>query len=102
MKAVHLKNVPAAAKIYVPTDDSRVQSAVFPADRVDMAQTPAVWQRHGQGYIAYIGDVNNESGSQVLIMAMLSKLLVSLIKTVRALICVRYRRQRGPAPTCHS
>ena len=73
MKAVHLKNVPAAAKIYVPTDDSRVQSAVFPADRVDIAQTPAVWQLHGQGYIAYIGDVNNESGSRALIMAMLSK-----------------------------
>ena len=78
MKAVHLKNVPAAAKIYAPTDDSRVQSAVFPADRVDIAQTPAVWQLHGQGYIAYIGDVNNERSSQALIMAMLSKFLVTL------------------------
>lgn len=72
MKAVHLKNVPAAAKLYLPTNDSRVQSFVFPPDRVDTAQTPAVWQKHGQGFIAYIGDVNNESGSQVLIMAMLS------------------------------
>lgn len=73
MKAVHLTNVPATAKLYVPTDDSRVQSAVFPPTRVDTAQTPAVWQKHGQGFIAYIGDVNNESGSQALIMAMLSK-----------------------------
>ena len=75
MKAVHLSNVPAAAKIYVPTDDSRVQSAVFPAD-VDTAQTPAVWQNHGQGHIAYIGDVNNESGSRALIKIMLSKWLM--------------------------
>lgn len=73
MKAVHLKNVPPAAKVYVPTNDSRVQSAVFPPDRVDTAQTPAVWQKHGQGYVAYIGDVNNESGSQALLMAMLSE-----------------------------
>ncbi|KAF6228224.1 hypothetical protein HO133_007954 [Letharia lupina] len=71
MKAVHLGNVHAADKVYVPTDHSRVQSAVFPPDRVDTAQTPAVWQKHGQGHIAYIGDVNNESGSQALIMAML-------------------------------
>lgn len=82
MKAVHLTNVHAAAKVYVPTNDSRVQSSVFPADRVDTAQTPAVWQKHGQGYIAYIGDVNNESGSQALIMAMLSKWLACCALTV--------------------
>lgn len=73
MKAVHLTDVPATAKVYVPTDDSQVQSFVFPPDTVDTAQTPAVWQKHGQGHIAYIGDVNNESGSQALMMAMLSK-----------------------------
>ncbi len=75
MKAVHLTNVHAAAKVYVPADSSRVQSSVFPPDRVDTAQTPAVWQKHGHGHIAYIGDVNNEIGSQALIMAMLSKSL---------------------------
>lgn len=73
MKAVHLANVQSNAKVYVPTDDSRVQSFVFPPDTVDTAQTPAVWQKHGQGHIAYIGDVNNENGSQALVMAMLSK-----------------------------
>lgn len=46
MKAVHLTNVHAAAKIYVPTDDSRVQTAVFPANVIDTAQIPAVWQKH--------------------------------------------------------
>ena len=73
MKAVHLTNVHPAAKIYAPTNDSRVQSFVFPASPVDTAQTPAVWQKHGQGHIAYIGDVNNESGSQALIMAILGR-----------------------------
>ena len=81
MKAVHLTNVPAAAKLYVATDDSRVQSFVFPPDRVDTTQTPAVWQQHGQGFIGYVGDVNNESGSQALIMAMLSKWLEYLAFT---------------------
>lgn len=73
MKAVHLTNVHSEAKVYVPTDSSRTQSFVFPPGKVDTAQTPAVWQKHGQGHIAYIGDVNNETGSQALIMAMLSK-----------------------------
>lgn len=77
MKAAHLTNVHADAKIYVPTDDSRVQSAVFPPDEVDTRQSPAVWQKHGRGHVAYIGDVNNESPSQALIMAMLSKWLAS-------------------------
>ena len=48
---------------------------VFPATNVDTAQFPAVWQKHGDGYVGFLGDVNNEAGSQTLLMAMLSKCL---------------------------
>ncbi|CAJ2502205.1 Uu.00g095990.m01.CDS01 [Anthostomella pinea] len=71
MKAAHLINVPAAAKVYAPTDDSRTLSLVFAPEPVDTTQTPAVCHNHGRGHIAYIGDVNNESGSQALLVAML-------------------------------
>lgn len=72
MKTVHLKDVDAGAKIYVPTDESRTQSAVFLPSRADRAQCPAVLQNHGDGFVGFIGDVNNETGSQALLMAMLS------------------------------
>jgi len=72
MKAVHLKGVAPEAKIYVPTDDSRVQSAVFPPGKVDTTQCPAAFQKHRDGFVGFVGDVNNETGSQALIMAMLS------------------------------
>ena len=92
MKAVNLINIRVTSKVYVPTEDSRIQSIVFPPhmvdtpqfpapwkifplDMLDTPQTPAVWHKYGQGHIAYIGDVNNETGSQALIIAMLSKCL---------------------------
>lgn len=73
MKTVHLKHVDPAAKIYVPTDASHTQSAVFPPTAVDKAQCPAVLQKHGEGFIGFIGDVNNENGTQSLLMAILGK-----------------------------
>lgn len=49
------------------------QSAVFPAAAVDLQQCPAAFSKCGRGYVGYIGDVNNELGSQKLLMAMLGK-----------------------------
>ena len=73
MKAVHLKGVPAEAKVYVPVDDSRVESHVFAPTRVDTLQSPAVFARCGKGRIGFVGDVNNEEGSRKLILAMVGK-----------------------------
>lgn len=73
MKAVHLKNTPLDSRIYVPLEQSQTQSRVFAPGAVDQNQTPAVFAKHGSGWVGYIGDVNNESGSQVLIMALLGK-----------------------------
>ena len=71
MKANHLKNVRAEARLYVPTDESRVESSVLPARKVDTRQCAAALQKHGEGFIGYTGDVNNESGSEALLMALL-------------------------------
>lgn len=73
MKTLHLKNVPADARVYIPEASSRTQSAVFPAAAVDLHQCPAAFAKCGRGYVGYIGDVNNEEGSQKLLMAMLGK-----------------------------
>lgn len=73
MKTVHLKEVSTEAKIYIPNRDSRTQSLVFPPGRVDTAQCPAVLEKHGEGYVGFIGDVNNEVGTQTLLMAMLGE-----------------------------
>lgn len=59
-KAVHLKNLPQQARLYVPTEDSDDQS-------------PAVLARCGRGRIGYVGDVNNEETSQRLILRMLGE-----------------------------
>ena len=73
MKALHLKGVSPETKIYFPTEESDALSAAVAPGEVDTAQSPAVWQKHGDGFVGFIGDVNNEAGSQTLLMAMLSK-----------------------------
>ena len=74
-KALHLKGVPADSRAYVPLEQSRVESRVFALDAVDNTQTPAAYHRYGDGWLGYIGDVNNEKGSQALLMSILSKSL---------------------------
>lgn len=74
MKAVHVKDSAVEAKVYVPLEQSRVESRVFGPDPVDQSQSPAVWAKCGEGWLGFIGDVNNEKGSQKLLMAMLGKL----------------------------
>ena len=76
MKAVNLDGVPNDAKVYVPTAESRVESLVFPPRPVEGEGCPAVFARCGKGRIGFVGDVNNEVGSQKLIMAMLGKRLL--------------------------
>lgn len=73
MKTLHLQHVTPAARIYVPEASSRIQSMVFAPAEVDLQQCPAVFSPYGKGYLGYIGDVNNEEGSQKLLAAMLRK-----------------------------
>ncbi len=77
MKALHVANVPCDDRIYGPTSMSRTESRVFPAESVDQSQSPAALGRCGEGYLGYLGDVNNEECSQALLMVMISTLCSS-------------------------
>lgn len=72
MKALHVANAAFDDRIYGPTSTSETQSNVFPAMSVDQWQSPAVLGRCGNGYLGYLGDVNNEQCSQAILMAMIS------------------------------
>ena len=73
MKAVHLKNVPRAAAVYLPTPDSYVESHVSaptPIRGAAAQMTPAAFTRVGKGFLGYVGDVNGEQGSARLTLEM--------------------------------
>ena len=69
-KATFLKNVPRNASVYLSSGFSSTESRVFPSAPVDTAQTPVVFAKVGEGWLGYVGDVNNESGSQSIVLAM--------------------------------
>ncbi|KAL9576103.1 MAG: hypothetical protein Q9212_007384 [Teloschistes hypoglaucus] len=73
MKAVHLQHSTVNSRVYVPLEQSRTQSMVFPPDTVDQNESPAAWTVSGNGWLGYIGDVNNEAGSRKLLKVMLGK-----------------------------
>jgi len=47
IKAVHLKGVKAESVLYAPTEDSRVQSHVFPPSTVNQSHVPVAYTRVG-------------------------------------------------------
>ena len=69
-KAVFLKNVAKEAAVYLPSRDSRIESAVFSPEPVDCEQTPVVLAKVGEGWLGYVGDVNAESESDRVVLAM--------------------------------
>lgn len=69
-KAVFLDEVAEEAAVYLPGETSRVESMVFAAEPVDRTQSPVVFARVGEGWLGYVGDVNNETESQEAVLAM--------------------------------
>jgi hypothetical protein len=69
-KAVFLKNVDLSAMVYRPSEDSRIESYVFPPERVNLEQTPVALTSYGEGWLGYVGDVNGEEGSDEIVLAM--------------------------------
>lgn len=70
-KAVYLKNVARADAMYLPAPSSRIQSMVFAWDPVDdLTQTPAAFGRCGNGLLGFVGDVNAETGTDKVVLAM--------------------------------
>lgn len=70
-KALHLANVTLDDAVYLPTNESVVESNVFGPRRVgDRTQTPAAFARVGEGRVGYVGDVNNEEETTPLVLGM--------------------------------
>ncbi|KAG6916896.1 hypothetical protein DXG01_004729 [Tephrocybe rancida] len=75
MKALHVKDISPDVVVYRPTGESRLESLVFaPGLVTNLAESPAVRTHVGKGYLSYIGDVNWETGSAKLALAMLGLL----------------------------
>ena len=70
-KAVYLANVASDDSVYRPSSDSLTQSAVFPPGPSNPNQTAVAFTKIGEGWLGYLGDVNNEQGSQAVIHSML-------------------------------
>jgi hypothetical protein len=70
-KAVFLKNVAPDAALYLPSMDSVTESHVFPSEPVkNREQTPVAFTAVEEGWLGYVGDVNAETESDAVILAM--------------------------------
>lgn len=69
-KALFLKGVPPDAALYLPSKDSKTQSHVFAPAPVDVDQTPVAFTQVGKGWLGYLGDVNQEHGTDAVALAM--------------------------------
>lgn len=70
-KALFLKDVSPADAIYTATDESVIESRVFPPDKIEnLTEAAAAFKSVGDGFIGYMGDVNNEKETQTLVLSM--------------------------------
>lgn len=70
MKTLHVKGAQPHEKIFVPIGDAMTQSHVFSPEKVSQEQAAVVGAKVGDGYVAYVGDVNGEKGSDRVILAL--------------------------------
>ena len=74
MKSTSLKNVQPKDKVYLPVSTSRVEDRSGnlgePLTGALLNECPAAWTRVGQGYLGYVGDVNDEEESTRLVLEM--------------------------------
>ena len=69
-KTLQIKGMDATSSLYVSTEDSQLESMVFPTRNVrDAQQAPVVCQKYGKGVVAWFGDVNAEEGTTKAILA---------------------------------
>lgn len=73
-KAIFLADVDRSAAWYLPTESSVVESGIFPSRTVPTSETPAALTKVGSGWLGYIGDVNTEKSTDLVVLAMLGLL----------------------------
>lgn len=69
-KALQLSHVLPEQKLYKPVENASTQSMVFAPSAANPSSTMAAFGKIGSGAVAYVGDVNAETGSDRLIVAL--------------------------------
>jgi len=73
VKAVHIKGPPVSDMVYISTRESVIQSHVFPASPANKPdQAPVISTSFDNGFLGYIGDVNQEDESSKVIIGLCS------------------------------
>lgn len=70
LKAIFLRGVGTDAAWYRSTAESRSESLASAGEQIALESTPVALAKVGAGKLGYVGDVNNEGESQVIILAM--------------------------------
>lgn len=77
MKAVRLKSVEPSSKIYYPPDTACIQPHVLSGDKYrpisESTEAGIAFTRIGDGWLGYIGDVNDEEATLTVVLAMIRK-----------------------------
>ncbi|KAI1839426.1 hypothetical protein JX266_014363 [Neoarthrinium moseri] len=70
-KAVFLKHVDPALAWYAASDHSAVESSVpLPLSEIDLLETPVAFANIEDGNLGYVGDVNGEEGTKLVVLKM--------------------------------
>ena len=73
IKAVHIQGISVANRIYLPSTEEEKRDVVAIDPHAE--GTPSAFLKHGRGHLGYVGDVEFNSGTQALILAMIRKFL---------------------------
>ena len=70
-KAVNVNGATSTSAWYLPGEESKTQSLVFaPGEIADKSEAPVIFQKLGNGYVGYTGDVNAEDETTPVVLAM--------------------------------
>ena len=74
-KAVHIQGVDRGSAWYLPGEGSTVESHVLARDPIaDRTETPVAFEKVGEGWLGYTGDINSEDGTTKVVLGMLQLL----------------------------
>lgn len=100
VKAVHVQGAAVEDMVYISTPDSKIQSHVFPPDSAhNPEQAPVIFTAFGNGYVGYVGDVNQEEGTTAAIIAMCNWARVPDVEALlqdksRCVVCLKRPAQK--------
>ena len=80
MRCIQLLDTPIFSRVYTPAARPAISDLFSP---YETGPSPAIFARYGQGFFGFIGDLQNQKGSQSLTLAMIGTSLFLVSHTVR-------------------